>query len=142
MLWTIWGLSSVEIPRSSLNFFVQAAEKRTRRSTLLSRLKARSKTAPLLFTSDQATTQDIPKAFFTTHKTAPTVVRDTWTAPALEPMKDVTGPLKQSATPTVPAITEGTTSQSSPSLFLKQSNMQGLPDLPRSRVILPPLRRE
>lgn len=117
----------------------RGTEKRTRRSTLLSRLKARSKTAPLLFTSDQATTQDTPKAFFTNQETAPSVMRDTWTEPAWNPMEDVTGQTANQPTPKAPPITEGTTSETLPP---QKSNMQGLPDLPRSRVILPPLRRE
>lgn len=119
----------------------RSAEKRKKHSTLLSRLKARSKTAPLLFTSDEVPTDpslDVPKAFFANQKTAPGVIRDTWTAPALVSLETTTGPTAHQN-----IITEGIPSQnSSPSLLSHRSNMQGLPALPKSRVILPPLRRE
>lgn len=129
--------------------------KRKRRSMLLARLKARSKTAPLLMLGDQTAhpSQDTPKAFTTTTTTtSPTTSTSTWTA----------APLEAPADQPPPTISRGDhlvacpTSQSSPLLFSKDSNMllskdsnmllskdsnmQGLPEVPRTRVILPPLR--
>lgn len=107
---------------------IEGEKKKKKRSMLLTRLKNRNKTAPILNIPPSGplnTTREVSSDPSMCHAPRPLVNTNTWVAADLEQIEP------QSSL-------EPDRDQSSSQIV--GSNMEGLPELPQKKVILPPIK--